>query len=301
MLESTELNRGLNMNIKIQEDVMWSLNRQFLVGAFVLLSASSVAAQDATLEKAQKAGAVKAGVVQGMPYSDVTPDGKPTGLFPLVALKVLQNLGIKNLEPTMVDYKGSIPGLHARRWDMVTAALTITAERCEVVLFSQPLMISSEVLVVPKGKDIKDYQAFKDRSLKLAVIVGGSQEAYARGAGGLVADQIVPVADYRTGLSAIEGGRAQAMAAGHFSAVALLDNDKDRDKYDIAILNDLPKSGGGIAFRKTDREFRDRFDGELDKLRASGELLTMAKEWKIPAIQDDLMKVKRANLAGNCE
>jgi polar amino acid transport system substrate-binding protein len=180
--------------------------------------------------------------------------------------------------------------------------MDITGARCKVILFSEPLTVQRETLTVVKNnpKGIAGHDSFvKNSALKLAAIAGSSQEAYAKTTMKVPSDQIVPVPDHRTGIDAVLSGRADAMALGEFS-VKRVTNDDDRQKLETFPLAAVPVTGTAVAFRKGDKAFRDQFDQELAKLRSSGELGKLYREWGFTN-PDDLLKVKRADLAEGCE
>ena len=279
--------------------------RRLLVGlatAAACFSGAVASAQADILDDLQAAGVANAALAKGPPISDLTADGKPTGYTPTVAAKILATLGVKEMNGVLSDFKGFIPGLEARRWDLVTAGMDITSARCKVILFSEPLTVQRETFTVVKGnpKGITSHESFvTDSGLKFAAIAGSSQEAYAKNEMKVPAEQIVPVPDHRTGIDAVLSGRADAMALGEFS-VKRVTNDDDRQKLETFPLSYVPVTGTAVAFRKADKAFRDKFDEELTRMRSSGELGKLYEEWGFTN-PDDLRDVKRADLAEGCE
>ncbi len=74
-------------------------------------------------------------------------------------------------EFTMMAYEAIGPYVTSGKADMSSAALTITDEREDGMIFGEPSVITQAVLVVPKsGEDVLDYTDFADKDV--AVITG---------------------------------------------------------------------------------------------------------------------------------
>lgn len=280
--------------------------RQHLLMAVALpfVLATGASAQESKLESAQAAGSIAIGTVEGMPMSGLTADGQVDGYVLKVLADVLAGLGISQIQPTLGDYKGLIPGLQANRWDIAAAGLDITSARCDVVIYSHPLTINTESFAIKKGnpKGIVSYDSLKqDSSLVLAVIAGSSQASYASGVQEVPAAQLFEVPSERGVVDAVLAGRADAGASGTQSIKLMTDNDNDRELVENLTLKDVPMSASGLAFRKSDKELRDAIDGELDKLRETGKLTEMALEWGVADDPEGLKTVRRDQISSNCE
>jgi len=131
----------------------------------------------------KKAGCAKVALAEAPPFVTISSDGKAGGYLPAVSADVLRSLVVPKLCPEAATYDAMIPGLQARRFDLLPGGLNITPERCQVIAFSQPLTAQHEALAVPAGNPhgITSYAAFAKRpGLTLAVFSGSSQEAFAR-------------------------------------------------------------------------------------------------------------------------
>ena len=127
-----------------------------------------------TLEQLRSDGA-KFGLSAGLPTSGVE-GGEAVGIFPEIAKVVLGRLGVDKITPVLTSFEGIIPGLQAERVDLALPGLYITAERCESILFSHPLIIYSDSLVVPKGNpnNIRTYQDIVESDLRVGTIAGST-------------------------------------------------------------------------------------------------------------------------------
>ncbi len=273
-----------------------------LVSSILLSTVSGAYATD--LESLRAANSVRIATAEGMPMSGLGTDGKITGYSGDLVRKVFDALGVKNIEPIVLDYQGMIPGLQADRWDMVAAGLDMTAARCKVVLYTHPVVINPEGFAVKKGnpKHIHGHDDFvKNPSLILAVIAGSSQASYARNVRKVPPAQILEVPTERGIVDAVIAGRADAGATGLSGIELMTANDNDSKVVEPLKLEDVPSSAAGFLFRKKDKALRDAFDAELDKLRASGELSKLAAKWGTSNELEKLKTVRRADIMPGCE
>lgn len=240
-----------------------------------------VAQNENTLEKAQRQGYVSIGFANENPYAYATPDGKLTGEAVEVARVILNNLGIEEMDGFLTEFGSLIPGLQAKRFDIITAGMFINEERSKEVAFANPEYSIGEAIAVAKGNphNLHSYEDIKDNpEVKVAVMVGAIEIDYLKKVG--VADnQIVTVPDQPSAISALQSNRVQAVTMTGPSLQAMLDSTKDPNIERVADFEQPVIDGksvrgyGAAAFRKEDTAFREAFNAELEKLKESGELL----------------------------
>jgi polar amino acid transport system substrate-binding protein len=102
------------------------------------------------LAKLQAAKKIRIGIVNSPPYSALNPDGTVTGAVPTITKRIMDRLGIPEIEGFLASYGDLIPGMQAGRWDFVSAALTITKARCGQVKFGDPLIFDGANIVALK-------------------------------------------------------------------------------------------------------------------------------------------------------
>ena len=102
--------------------------------AAATLWAGAAQAQTA-LEKLQQDGTVKIGLAQEPPYTMFSASGEPTGAAVDVARAVFAKLKVNKVTADVVDWAALIPGLQARRFDIVSTGLIIRPQRCTAVRF----------------------------------------------------------------------------------------------------------------------------------------------------------------------
>lgn len=238
-------------------------------------------ATESTLEKAKKQGFVTVGFANEKPYAYATPDGKLTGEAVEVARAVLSKMGINEMNGVLTEFGSLIPGLVAKRFDIITAGMYITPARSKEVAFANPEYSIGEALAVKKGNplELRSYQDIADNAkAKIAVMSGAIEMEYLEKSG-VKKDQMVLVPDQPSAIAALQAGRADAITMTGPSLQAVLESAKDSnvervmDFVQPVIDGQSIRGYGAAAFRKEDEEFVKAYNEELKKLNDSGELL----------------------------
>ncbi|SDG98230.1 ectoine/hydroxyectoine ABC transporter substrate-binding protein EhuB [Desulfosporosinus hippei] len=240
-----------------------------------------------TLETAKERGYVVVGFANEKPYAYQTPDGKLTGEAVEVARTALKNMGISEMKGELTEFASLIPGLNAKRFDMITAGMFINPERAKEVDFANPEYSIGEAIAVKKGNPLnlhsyKDIAANPD--VKIAVPGGAFEYEYLLKSG-VPLKQIMTVPDMPAALSALQSGRADALTATGPSVQATLETANNPDLERVmdfvqpVIDGKEVKGYGATAFRKDDQDFREAFNSEIQKLKESGELLKIISQF----------------------
>jgi polar amino acid transport system substrate-binding protein len=235
------------------------------------------------LAKGKKQGYLSVGIANEPPYTKVTADGTVTGCEPDVFRAVVKRMGIADVQGIITPYNAMIPGLQAGRWDAVTAGLFMKQSRCAEVLYSEPVIVSTESFGVPKGnpKKITTVKSVLDNpDLKIIVLPGGFEEGILQTA--KVPDgQLIRINDNRSGVEAVIAGRADAF---FLPTLSLNDLAKTSSGIEVtAAVADAPRTGSGAAFRKGDTDFHTAYNKELAALKATDEFAAILKKWGFDA------------------
>ncbi|WP_162917664.1 ectoine/hydroxyectoine ABC transporter substrate-binding protein EhuB [Dongia deserti] len=178
-----------------------------------LASVSGSALADDTLAKAKETGTLRVGFANETPFAYATPDGELTGFDIEVLRHILGDMGIKDLDGGLTTFGGLIPGLVAKRFDLVTSAIYIRPDRCKQVAFGEPLYVLGDAIAVKAGnpKKLHSYADIAaDPSIKLANTAGGTGLRDNAKALGVKDEQIVIIPDDTSGYTAVKTGRADA-------------------------------------------------------------------------------------------
>src|SRR5262245_9413540 len=172
-------------------DMPATTRRQFLATMTLgSVAASAVVARGQTasvgLSQLRKAGVIKIGIANQPPYSGLNPDGTITGLAPTVVQVIMGRLSVPKVEGIVAPYGQLIPGLQAGRWAMFGAVLTITKERCQQVVYADPVNDDGGAFgfiptVVTEGP--KSLAEAKQRQLKIGILTGSYLAQKLQGAG----------------------------------------------------------------------------------------------------------------------
>lgn len=253
----------------------FSTTIKLMAGASALsamLAAAPVSAED-KLQELKDQGFARVAIANEPPFTAVAADGKVSGAAPDVAREVFKRLGVHEIVASISEYGAMIPGLQARRHDVITAGLFMKPERCAAVAYSEPILCDAEALLVKKGnpmgfKSYADIAANPDA--KLGAPGGGTEEKLALDAG-VPRDRVIVVPDGQSGLKMLQDGRIDAYSLPVLSINDLVKKANDPNLEVIAPVLNAPVYCDGAAFHKDDVALRDAFDVELKKLKESGE------------------------------
>ncbi|MBO7745757.1 ectoine/hydroxyectoine ABC transporter substrate-binding protein EhuB [Paenibacillus sp. MWE-103] len=244
-------------------------------------------ASESILEKLKSQGYATVGFANENPYAYKTADGELTGEAVEIARTVLKRLGINEIRGELTEFSSLIAGLQADRFDLVTAGMFINPERCQAVAFANPEYSIGEGLAVQAGNPLKltSYKAVASNAkAKVAVMAGAIEIGYLK-ASGVTEKQMVIVPDQDAALSALQSGRADAITMTGPALQSRLDAAADAKlervmDFEQPVVDGKSVRGyGATAFRTADTSFRDAYNAELEKMKDSGELLTILKQF----------------------
>jgi polar amino acid transport system substrate-binding protein len=234
------------------------------------------------LSELKRTGIAKIAIANEPPYTEVKPDGTVTGAEPEIARAVLKRMDIGEVQGVVTPYEAMIPGLKARRWDMITAGLFMKQSRCAEILYSEPTVVSTESYAVEPGNpeglaSIADIKAKPD--VKIGVLPGGFEDGILK-TEKIPSGQVVKVQDGRGGIEALGAGRITAFLLPTLSLQAL---EKGGDFEITDPIEDAPVTGAGHGFRKQDKEFRDAYNTAYKEIKDAGELEKILEPWGFSA------------------
>ncbi|OZI48758.1 ectoine/hydroxyectoine ABC transporter substrate-binding protein EhuB [Bordetella genomosp. 4] len=237
-------------------------------------AANNPPAAQSTLEAAKAAGTIRIGYANEAPYAYMDSNSnRITGEAVEIARVVLKRMGINEVEGVLTEFGSLIPGLQAKRFDIIAAGMYVTPERCQQAAFSNPTYGVGESFLVQKGnpKKLHSYEDLvKQDDTKLGVVVGAIQSEYARKMD-IPLDRVVVFPDVVSALSGVQAGRADAYAATAMTINDLMnktaagDLEKAEPFTDPVIDGKSVRGYGAFAFRKDDQAFVDAFNAELAK------------------------------------
>jgi polar amino acid transport system substrate-binding protein len=251
----------------------------------------------ADLEELKEQGFARIAIANEPPWTMVTTGGEVSGAAPDLARAVLNKLGVEDVVASVSEYGAMIPGVNARRFDMVAAGLFIKPERCEAVLFSQPDLCDAESFMIKAGNPmgLKSFADVASSGAKIGVVGGGTEEKLAVEAG-VDRANIVVVPDPQSGAKLLQDGRIDVYALPVLSISDLLKKANDPGLEMFAPVENTPIFCAGVAFRKQDAALRDAYDVVLAEMKENGEFAASVEPYGYSA--DAAKQQTRENLCG---
>ena len=246
------------------------------------------AAAQSVLQKAKEAQYIRVGFPNQVPYAYATADGKLTGADAEVARKVIQRMGIKEMDGVLTEFASLIPGLKSNRFDIVLA-MFVNPDRCKQVAFSEPIYGIGQGLIVKAGNPlgIKDYDDVVKRDLKFAIMSGAVQGIYSKKLG-IPESRVLSFPDGPSAINAVMAGRADVFGISSLSgrkmveaagpSVELISGFKD------PVIDGRPARGyGAFAFRQDDTDLIAAFNVALKSFIGTPEHLETIKPFGFTA------------------
>jgi arginine/ornithine transport system substrate-binding protein len=209
------------------------------------------------------------------PFEYKNPDGTLTGFEVDLGNAVCKDINVK-CEWVIQAWDGIIPGLLARKYDAIMSSMSITSERAEKVLFSEPYYNTPSAWFGKADKstlDVTNQESLKGKSV--GVQRGTLQDTYASEKFGDIAD----IKRYTTAddlVLDLKGGRLDLVFLDYPVGEQTIVNDAD-----YVVIGDHVKvgEGVGVAFRKKDADLAGKFNVSLKKLKSDGTYDAIMKKY----------------------
>ncbi len=169
----------------------------------------------ATLERIRKEGVIRVGYANEAPYAyfDSKAD-RLTGEAPEITREIAKRMGLNKVEGVLTEFGSLIPGLKAKRFDIIAAGMYVLPKRCKEISFTLPTYKVGEAFLVKAGNPLAlhSYEnVAKHPSARLGVIAGAVELGYARDTGVPFA-RITILPDVPSAVAAINADRIDAYA-----------------------------------------------------------------------------------------
>jgi len=235
-----------------------------------LLAALSALALAGNLAHAQD-NVLRVGTDATFPPMEFVENGKRTG-FDIELTEALAKAMGKKVEWIDIDFKGLIPGLISKRFDMAVSAIYITDERKKVVDFTDSYYAGGLVAMVKDNNATIKKLADLDGK-KVTVQVGTKSVGYLQQNFPKV--QRVEVEKNQEMFNLVDIGRADAAVTGKPAAFQYV-----RTRPGLRVLDEqLTTEEYGMALRKDTPELTKAVNAALAKLKADGTYAAIVKKW----------------------
>ncbi|NRP72469.1 ABC transporter arginine-binding protein 1 [Ensifer psoraleae] len=206
------------------------------------------------------------------PFNFVDSSGKIGGFDVEIGLALCERIKAE-CEVVAQDWDGIIPGLLAKKYDMIIASMFITEERKKQVAFTDPYYLAAMTHVAPKGAGLTE---FSNEALKGKVIGAQSGTTQADYIAAVYPDaeiKLYPTQD-EANLDMVNG-RLDLQVG---DMLPMLDwvNKNDDGKGCCELIGEpitdkkFVGDGVGIAVRQEDNDLREKLNKALEEIRADG-------------------------------
>jgi polar amino acid transport system substrate-binding protein len=259
-----------------------------LAGLLGVFLTSDMATAETALERVKKQGYLRMGFANETPFGYATPEGKLVGIDVEILNQILGKMGVKEIDGGLTTFGGLIPGLRAKRFDLVSSAIYIKPDRCKQVAFAEPLYILGDAIIVPKGnpKKIHSYKDVAgDSALKIGYPTGGTGVSDNAKAMGVKDSQLIGFPDGPTGFAAIKAGRIDGYATTAMVGETQLREMKDpglerAQPFEQPIVDGKIRYGvASFAVRTEDTDLLAEINKHLLTLRESPEYLAILQKY----------------------
>lgn len=277
--------------------------RSFMLLAIIIaivgiLGISGIANATDLMKRAQSEG-LRVAYYNLAPFAYVDKSGNVIGVDVEILRYVLNKMGAKVATEKATEWGALIPGLKAKRFDVIAAGMFVNPKRCMEVKFSEPTFGIKQTLIVPKGnpKNLYNYEDIRDSDSKFTAVTGTVQVDLAKSVG-INQANISEFPDNPTALAAIRANRADVFGIDGPSARQIISN---LPEGDMEMVPPFAKVGGkdvnphgAFAFRIDEIEFVNQFNQILTRFQGTEEYLAIFKAHGMEA--DELPKRKTADL-----
>ena len=186
--------------------------------------------------------------------------------------EVAKELGAENVEFVDTDFKGLIPGLQGKKFDMIVSAMYITDERKQTIDFSDTYYPGGLTIMVKKDNEsIKTAEDLKGK--KVSVQIGTKSATFLKENYPEV--QLVEVEKNVEMFLELESGRVDAVVTGMPAAKVYA-----KEHGTVKVLDvELTQEYYGYGIRKENAEFTKAVNEALKRLKENGKYDEIVAKW----------------------
>lgn len=262
-----------------------------VLGASMLAGCGSEKKQEAkvddSLTKVQEQGYFTLGLdADFAPMGFTQDDGKIVGFDIDLANAVAEKMGVK-VEVKPIDWDSKSMELSTGKIDVIWNGFSITDERRQEVLFSNPYLSTKQSVIVKAGSDIKTKADLAGK--KIALQDGSTSEdavkADAKTYESIGDDNISRFKENSQVLMEVDAGRADAAVIDEVFVRYYLQKENMLDKF-VVLDEGFDEEDYGVGGRIGDHAFMEALNKALDQCKAEGITSDISKKW----FGEDLIK-----------
>ena len=201
------------------------------------------------------------------PYNFINDSGEVDGFERELGDELCKRAGL-TCEWVTNEWDSIIPNLVSGNYDTIIAGMSITAERDEVIDFTQNYTQPdpSAYLAASEGVDLKGGV--------LAAQTGTIQASFIASSGATLVEFATP----EETIAAVRNGEADAVLADKAYLKPIAD-----ESADLMLLSQEELIGGGVGMgvRESDGDLKAKFDAAIGSMKADGTLNALLAKWEI--------------------
>ena len=235
-------------------------------------SSTPAAKSDSVVEKIKKTKVLTVGTDATFKPFEYKNNGNYEGFDIELIQAVAKELGADKVEYVDTEFKGLIPGLLAKKYDVIVSAMYITDERKQIINFSDSYFPGGLSIMVKK--DDNNINGVNDlKGKKVSVQVGTKSAKYLEEKYPDVT--LVKVETNNEMFLELETGKVDAVVTGLPAAKTYA-----KEKGTVKVLNDtLTEEFYGYGLRKDDEELTKAINDALKRVKDNGTYAKIEKKW----------------------
>ncbi len=209
------------------------------------------------------------------PFTFKSADGTPTGFDVDIANALCEQIKRK-CEFVEQVWDSMIPGLNAKKYDVIISSMSATDERKKEIDFTDKYYQTPSRIVLKKGTKFTDLASLKGK--KIGVLKGSTQEKYAM-------DNLKPVGVVVNSYEAqdqvyldIKSGRLDGTVADFLEVTGGFLSKPEGAKYEFVgpVLSDVKYfAGAAVALRKGEDKLKGELNEAIKTIRSNGTYKTL--------------------------
>lgn len=261
--------------------------KELRVSLFAALAAAPLAfapvaaKAEGLVDQIKAKGVITVGTEAAFEPFEFVQDGNIVGYNKDILDEVVAGLGVK-LEQLNLPFQGLLPGLLAKKFDLMATSTGINAERASKYAYTHPTGSYQDVIVVrasedriTKNEDVNGMVV----ATQLASSVQPIIEAYdkeLKAAGGPGLAELKLFTSFPETHVALASGQVDAIVIASSSAAVLMKNVPDTYKIVGALSEESYLSW---VVRPEDQDLRDHINKTIEGLKESGKLKELQMKW----------------------
>ena len=205
------------------------------------------------------------------PFTFKTADGKPTGFDVDIATALCEQVK-RNCVFVEQVWDSMIPGLQAKKYDVIISSMSITEDRLKAIDFTDKYYNTPSRVVVKS--DVKFSGPASIKGKKIGVLKGSTQEKYAMGELKTVGVKVVPYEAQDQVYLDIKAGRLDGTVADAVEVTGGFLSKPEGKDYTLVgpelYIEKYFGIGAGIGLRKGEAALKGELNGAIKAIRGNG-------------------------------